>query len=160
MKIREATQNDYNEVWEIFYLVIKNGDVFVFDPKTPKEDMVKYWLSPDMHTFVLEENGEILGSYFLKANQVDLGSHIANGGYMTHPNALGKGIAKMMCEHSLQKAKELGFQAMQFNMVVSTNKAAIKIWKNYGFKTIGIIPKAFNHIKLGLQDALIMYREL
>lgn len=160
MKIRQATKNDYNSVWEIFINVVQTADTYVFSPNTKKEDLVKHWLAPYMHTFVVEEDSKIIGTYIIKPNQIDLGSHIANGSYMVHSNEQGKGIGKLMCEHSLIKAKELGYFAMQFNMVVSTNKSAINLWKKYGFKIIGTIPKGFNHVKLGLIDTFIMYREL
>ena len=160
MKIRLATNNDYNAVWDIFKRVIQSGDTYVFDPNTPKNNLAKHWFASYMHTFVLEQKGKITGTYIIKANQIDLGSHIANGSYMVHPNTQGKGIGKFLCEHSIKKATELGYQAMQFNIVVSTNKAAIRLWQNFGFKIIGTTPKGFNHTKLGLVDTLIMYREL
>ena len=103
---------------------------------------------------------KIFGTYIIKPNQIDLGSHIANCSYMVHPNAQGKGIGKLLCEHSITNAKQLGYQAIQFNLVISTNLGAIKLWEKYGFEIIGTIPKAFRHLKLGLVDAYIMYKEL
>ncbi len=160
MKIRLATVNDHDAIWEIFKHVISTKEVFVFLPDTPKEDIYTYWLSSTMHTYVLENEGKILGSYYLKPNQVGYGSHIANGGYMTHPAARGKGIGKLLCEHSITNAKALGFKAIQFNMVVSTNSIAVDLWKKYGFKIIGTIPEAFNHHQLGYVDAYIMYQKI
>jgi len=159
MIIRKAKQNDYDSVWEIFKEVIKTGDTYVFDPNTSKSDMQKYWFALNMHTYVLENEDKVLGTYFLRPNQVDLGNHIANGAYMVHPEAQNQGIGKKLCEHSLIQAKELGFKAMQFNFVVSANKYAVQLWKNYGFEVIGTIPKAFRHQKLGLVAVYIMYKE-
>jgi ribosomal protein S18 acetylase RimI-like enzyme len=113
-----------------------------------------------MDTYVLEENGEILGTYIIKPNQIDRGSHIANAAYMVHPKAQGKGIGNKLCEHSLAEAVKFGFMAMQFNLVVSTNETAIKLWKKNGFEIIGTIPDGFNHQTLGYVDAYIMYRKL
>lgn len=160
IEIRTATLNDYDAVWEIFSKVIQTGDTYVFHPNTPKDDLQKHWFASYMQTYVLEENGKILGTYILKQNQIDLGSHIANASYMVHPNTQGKGIGKKLCEHSLKTAKELGFKAMQFNSVISTNVAAINLWKNYGFKIIGTTPKGFKHQKLGYIDSYIMYKSL
>ncbi len=160
MEIRQATQNDNNAVWDIFKRVIQTGDTYVFDPNTNKEDLAKHWFATNMHTLVLEEKGIIIGTYIIKPNQIDLGSHIANGSYMVHPDFQRKGIGKLLCEHSLFRAKELGFLAMQFNVIVSTNKAAIKLWQKYDFKIIGTVPKGFKHLEFGLVDTLIMYREL
>jgi L-amino acid N-acyltransferase YncA len=160
MKIREATPKDYEAIWEIFKLVIKTGDTYVFHPETKKEDLSKHWFAPYMKTYIAEEHHEILGTYIIKPNQIDLGAHIANCSYMVHPKAQGKGIGKQLCEHSLENAKLLGYKAIQFNIVVSTNQAAIKLWQKYGFEIIGTIPKGFKHLTLGFVDAYIMFKEL
>ena len=160
MRIREATPKDYDAIWQIFKQVIKTGDTYVFNPETKKEDLSKHWFAPYMKTYIAEEHHEILGTYIIKPNQIDLGAHIANCSYMVHPKAQGKGIGKQLCEHSLENAKMLGYEAIQFNIVVSTNQAAIKLWQKYGFEIIGTIPKGFNHLKLGFVDAYIMFKEL
>ena len=160
INIRLATLQDYDNIWEIFQEVIKTRDTYVFDHETPKHKLNTYWFADYMHTYVAEINRNILGTYILKPNQVDLGSHIANGSYMVHPKAQGKSIGTAMCKHSLKEAKELGFRAIQFNSVVSTNTSAIHLWKKYGFSVIGTIPGGFNHQKLGYVDTLIMYKKL
>jgi GNAT superfamily N-acetyltransferase len=113
-----------------------------------------------MTTFVAEEGGKIIGTYIIKPNQIDLGNHIANCGYMVSSNEKGKGIGKKLCEHSIQFAKEKGFSGIQFNVVISTNKVAIELWKKYGFQIIGVTPKGFRHSNLGLIDTYIMFKEL
>lgn len=160
MNIRKAGSKDEEAIWEIFHQVISTGDTYVFDPATPKTDLKKLWMAEYMHTYVAEEKGEILGTYVFKANQMDIGSHIANGSYMVHPKAHGKGIGKLLCEHSLREAKKAGFYAMQFNLVVSTNAPAVHLWQKMGFEIISTIPGGFNHLKLGLVDAFVMYRRL
>jgi len=160
MIIREAAKQDYDAVWEIFSRVIRTGDTYVFNPETKKEDLSKHWFAPYMKTFVAEVSGRIVGTYIMKPNQIDLGSHVANCSYMVHPDDQGKGIGNALCEHSLKKAAQLGYRAIQFNIVVSTNTAAIRLWEKHGFRIIGTIPEGFNHKTLGLVDAYIMYREL
>ncbi len=160
MKIREATLKDYDAIWNIFKKVIKTGDTYVFDPQTPKTDLAKHWFTSYMKTYVVEEKNKILATYILKPNQIDLGSHICNCSYMVDPESFGKGLGKMMCEHSLENAKIMGYKAMQFNIVVSTNIPAIKLWEKYSFKIIGTIPKGYKHSSLGYVDAYIMYREI
>ena len=160
MIIREASQSDYEQVWEIFQYVIKTGNTYVYYPETKKEDLAKLWFAPNMKTYVAEENNRILGTYILKPNQIDLGSHVANCGYMVHPKAQGKGIGKALCEHSLNAAKEMGFKSMQFNMAVSTNEGAVRLWKKLGFRIIGTVPEGFMHISKGYVDAFIMFKEL
>lgn len=160
MEIREATSNDHNNIWEIFERVVRAGDTYVFHPETPREDLDKLWFAPSMKTYVAEEDGKILGTYFIKSNQIGLGSHVANCGYMVHPDAQGKGVGKLLCTHSLEIAKELKYKAIQFNIVVSTNHVAVNLWKKFGFVIIGTIPKGFRHLQLGYVDAYIMFREI
>ena len=160
MQIRQATEADYDAVWEIFEAVVKTGVTYVFSPQTSKQDFKKYWLADYMTTFVAVEEEKVLGTYIIKPNQIDLGSHIANCGYMVSPAARGKGIGKKLCEHSINFAKESGYLGIQFNFVVSTNVGAVRLWERCGFKIIGTIPKGFRHSKLGLVDAYIMFKEL
>ncbi|MFT2009708.1 N-acetyltransferase family protein [Pontibacter sp. 13R65] len=160
MIIRKATAADTAGVWEIFREVIQAGDTYVFDPATPQEDLQKHWFAPYMYTYVAEEGGHIIGTYILKPNQIDLGAHIANGSYMVHAGFRGRGVGEALCLHSLQEARQLGFRAMQFNIVVSTNTQAVKLWQKMGFSIIGTVPEAFQHQELGLVDAHIMYRKL
>lgn len=160
LNIREAANGDEAAIWDIFSNVIQTGDTHVFDPNTPRSALASHWLAPNMQTFVAEENGVILGSYFIKANQIDLGSHIANAGYIVHPKSQGRGIGSAMCEHSIAAAKAAGFRAMQFNIVVSTNSAAVALWKKFGFKIIGTTPRGFRHKTLGFVDTYIMYLDL
>ncbi len=157
--IRKASLEDYDSVWDIFHQVIQTRDTYVFDPDTPKADLLKHWFSPYMHTYVLEEERNILGTYILKPNQIDLGSHIANASYMVHSDAQGKGVGRKLGEHSLKMAKELGFLAIQFNIVISTNEPAIRLWKRLGFEIIGTTPNGFRSAD-GLVDTYIMYKSL
>ena len=160
MIIRAATTNDHDGIWEVFEQVIRAGDTYAFNPDTPKEDLPKLWFAPGMKVYVAEENGKILGTYFIKPNQPGLGAHIANCGYMVHPEARGRGLGKQLFDHSWQVAKESGYKGMQFNFVVSTNQAAVQLWQKLSFKIIGVIPKGFNHRQLGYVDAYIMFREI
>ncbi|MGW9686851.1 N-acetyltransferase family protein [Flagellimonas sp. 2504JD1-5] len=160
MNIRKAKETDFDKVWDIFSKVIKTGDTYLFNPNTPKKDLKKHWFAEYMETYVIEEREQILGTYIIKPNQIDLGNHIANCSYMVNPNVQGKGIGKKLCEHSLQIAKERGFEGIQFNIVVSTNKGAVELWKKYGFEIIGTTPNGFRHSELGLVDTYIMYKKL
>jgi L-amino acid N-acyltransferase YncA len=160
MTIRQATPADYDPIWDIFSIVIRSGDTYVFDPNTPKADLQKIWFGDHVHTFVAVEENNVVGSYRLRANQPDLGDHIANCGYIVSPLMRGKGIGKTLCAHSLETARQLGFLAMQFNYVVSTNTPAVRLWQQMGFEIIGTTPKSYRHSTLGLVDTFIMYREL
>lgn len=136
------------------------GDTYVYMPDTSKDELSDLWMAPYMNTYVAEVNDQIDGTYIMKPNFPGRGSHVANCSYMVHPSEQGQGIGKGMCKHSLQEAKRLGFAAMQFNLVVSTNKAAVHLWEKLGFSIVGTIPGAFNHQELGYVDAYIMYQSL
>jgi ribosomal protein S18 acetylase RimI-like enzyme len=125
-----------------------------------RESALTYWHSPGHEVFVAEDHGEIVGTYFLMANQKGGGAHVANCGYMTSPRATGRGVARAMCAHSLERARERGFRAMQFNFVVSSNERAVRLWQSFGFEIVGTLPKAFEHPTLGFVDAFVMYRQL
>ena len=158
--IRNATEADYNKVWEIIKEAISTGDTLVFDPGSSKEKMLAYWFKPGQHTYVATIDGRIAGTFFLKDNQPDLGSHIANAGYITASSAPGRGVGKAMGKFSLKEARRLGYRAMQFNIVVKSNEKAVALWQRLGFKIIGEIPEAFDHRQFGLTNAYIMYQKL
>jgi len=160
MEIRAATANDSDAIWKILEPVIRSGDTYTLPADMTREEALAYWNSPGHAVFVSEELGEILGTYYLRANQKGGGAHVANCGYMTAPWAVGRGVARAMCQHSLQVAKEQGFRAMQFNFVVSSNKRAVRLWESFGFEIVGRLPLAFEHPKLGPVDALVMFRQL
>jgi ribosomal protein S18 acetylase RimI-like enzyme len=147
-------------VWRIIESVIAGGDTYVFPPDSPEDEMLAYWFSPEKFVYVAEDDGEILGTYWIKANQPGLGSHVGNGAYMVSANAKGKGIGRMMAEHSIEEARRIGFRSIQFNFVVKSNEVAVKLWKSVGFEIIGEIPDAFDHKENGLTNAYIMYRKL
>ena len=160
IEIRKAQSQDQDEVWEIIRQVIAKGDTYVFSPDSPREKMLAYWFGEDKHTYVATIDNKVVGTFLIKDNQPDLGSHIANAAYMTSPAASGQGIGRTMGEFSLAEAKRLGYKAMQFNIVIASNKSAIGLWQKLGFTIIGEIPEAFDHKQLGLTNAFIMYRKL
>jgi GNAT superfamily N-acetyltransferase len=125
-----------------------------------REDALAYWTGPDRESFVAEVEGRIVGTYYLRANQQGGGAHIANCGYVTAADATGKGVARQMCEHSLDHARRRGFRAMQFNLVVETNERAVHLWQSLGFDALALLPGAFRHPRLGYVNALVMIRQL
>ena len=160
IKITPATEKDFAEIWRIFQSVIVKGDTYVNRAETTKDEARAKWMSKSAKTFIAKIDGKILGAYLLKPNQVDRGSHIGNASYIVDENCRGLGVGKALALHSIHFAKEAGYKAIQFNFVVSTNSAAIKLWQSVGFRIIGTIPQAFNHKDLGYVDAYIMFREL
>ena len=160
MLIRPAADADSDAIWAIMEPIIRAGETYTLPRDMNKASALVYWLSAEHEVFVAEENGEIVGTYFLQANQQGGGGHVANCGYMTAVTATGRGVARAMCEHSLGRARSRGFRAMQFNFVISTNDRAVKLWQSFAFQIVGTLPKAFLHPTLGYVDAFIMYRDL
>lgn len=158
--IRQATEADWPAIWAMFREVVARGDVFAYDEHTTEEVARKLWFDPPSTCYVAEEEGTIVGTYFVRPNQPGRGGHVANAGYMVAPAARGKGIASELCEHSLEVARELGFTAMQYNFVIAANAAALRVWEKCGFAVVGRLPDAFRHRELELVDVLVMYRAL
>ena len=160
MLIRPARAAESGAIWAIIEPVIRAGETYALPRDMSQSDALAYWLGPDRETFVAEIDGHILGTYYLRANQLGGGDHVANCGYVTAGHATGRGIARQMCEHSLDQARARGFRAMQFNFVVASNERAVRLWQRLGFAIVGRVPEAFAHPRLGFVDALVMHRML
>jgi L-amino acid N-acyltransferase YncA len=160
MVIRPAEARDGDAIWEIMKPILRAGETYTLPRDMDKQAALAYWQSAEHEVFVAEENGGIVGTYFLQANQQGGGGHVANCGYMTAVSATGRGMARAMCTHSLDRARARGFRAMQFNFVVSTKERAVRLWEGLEFEIVGRLPKAFLHPTLGYVDAYVMYRDL
>lgn len=158
--VRAAGVADTGAIWEILEPTIRGGETYTLPRDMSREAALAYWFSTGHEVFVAEEDGQVIGTYFLHANQKGGGSHVANCGYITAARATGRGVARAMCGHSLEHAKARGFRAMQFNFVVSTNQRAVRLWQSFGFEIAGRLPGAFLHPTKGYVDALVMYRDL
>jgi ribosomal protein S18 acetylase RimI-like enzyme len=160
MNIRLLRQDDDDELWAILEPVIRAGETYALPRDMTRVAALRYWTAPDKRVFVAEDNGRIAGTYYLRANQRGCGDHVGNCGYMVAQHATGRGVGRALCAHSIEQARRAGFSALQFNFVVSTNAGAVRLWQSHGFEIVGRLPKAFRHPRLGLVDALVMYRNL
>lgn len=160
MLIRSAEPADVAAIWAILEPVIRAGETYTLDRDMGEGDAIAYWFGADKEVFVAEEDGIVLGTYYLRANQAGGGSHVCNAGYMTAAAATGRGVARTMALHSIAHAKARGFRAMQFNFVVSNNVRAVGLWQSLGFEVVGRLPGAFDHPAGGFVDALVMFRAL
>ena len=168
LNIRDATDSDLDPIWEIFREVITAGETYPLDPNTSREDALAYWYQRDAHVYVAEldrlkrssseEASQIVGSYTLHANQSGGGGHVANAGFIVASSERGQGIGRAMGEHCLKEARRLGFRAMQFNFVISTNESAVKLWQDLGMKIVGTLPGGFRHPRRGYVDVYVMYQ--
>jgi L-amino acid N-acyltransferase YncA len=160
MVVRPAAQGDAQAILTIIEPVIRAGETYAINRDISDEEALRYWMGSDKETFVAEDEGVIVGTYYIRPNQAGGGNHVCNCGYMTAAAATGKGVARSMCVHSLDYARSRGYKAMQFNLVVSTNARAVRLWQSLGFDIVGRLPGAFAHPGEGLVDAYVMFQTL
>jgi ribosomal protein S18 acetylase RimI-like enzyme len=161
MEIRKYRESDWGQIWRIVEPVFRAGETYPFSADITEQEAYNAWVEVPKETYIAEsDTNEILGTYYIKANQPGLGAHVCNCGYIVSEALRGQGVASRMCEHSQLVAVEMGFRAMQYNLVVSTNEGAIHLWKKLGFRVIGVLPEAFNSKSAGYVDALVMYKIL
>ncbi|MBI3899427.1 MAG: GNAT family N-acetyltransferase [Gammaproteobacteria bacterium] len=159
--IRAFEESDWPQLWKLIAPVFRAGETYAFSPDITEVETRKVWVETPSATYVAEAvDGSVVGTYYLKPNQPGLGSHVCNCGYIVGKNARGNGVASLMCEHSQREARRFGFRAMQFNLVVSTNEGAVRLWKKLGFEVVGTLPSGFKHSKLGYVDAFVMHKQL
>lgn len=158
--IRPAQAADLHQIWNLWKEIMEQKIYYPYDSTYTKKDIEKSWINLNNRCYVAEQSNQIIGAYILKDNQPGYGKHIANAAYMVDNKARGKGLGKKLCAHSVLSAKEAGYRGMQFNLVVSTNTGAIKVWLSEGFEIIGTIPEGFYHVKKGYVDAHIFYKNL
>ena len=165
MKIRRATSSDHDNIWALAKPVFRAGETYPVPRDVLRQDGLAYWLSPDKTLFVAEDEtkagpNKLVGLYYIKPNTGGGGNHICNCGYITLASERGKGIARKLCAHSLAFAKESGYRGMQYNLVISTNDAAVHLWKKMGFDIVGTLPGVFTHPGRGDVDAYVMFQAL
>jgi ribosomal protein S18 acetylase RimI-like enzyme len=158
--IRPAAQADDDAIWQVIAPVLRAGETYPQPRDISRADALAYWRAADHEVFVAEDDERIVGSYYLRANNRGGGSHVANCGYIVAPDSRGRGVARAMCAHSLARARERGFAAMQFNFVISSNERAVRLWQSFGFVIVGTLPGAFVHPARGAVDAYVMCRNL
>ncbi|WP_158809140.1 GNAT family N-acetyltransferase [Beijerinckia sp. L45] len=160
MLIRPALAADADAIWRIIGPTIRAGETYALDRDLGAAAALAYWMGADGDTFVVEADGAVLGTYYIRPNQQGGGRHVCNCGFMTSAAAAGRGVARLMYEHAAAHARSQGYRAMQFNFVVSTNLRAVRLWQSLGFAIVGRLPGAFLHPSEGFVDALVMFKTL
>ena len=134
VRIRLAEQRDGDAIAEILSAVIATGESFAAEPGTAAEAALADWTAPPAAVFVAEAEGRVVGTYLIDPNQEGLGSHVAHGSFAVSPDARGLGVGRAMGEHAIAEARERGYRAMQFNLVVATNEGAVALWRSLGLR--------------------------
>jgi L-amino acid N-acyltransferase YncA len=161
LQIRPYSAADWPVVWALLEPVFRAGETFPHDPAITEEGAQVAWVKRNQAVMVaVDPAGAVVGTYYLRPNSLALGAHVANAGYVVAEQCRRQGVGSRLCQHSLQAARRLGFRAMQFNLVVSTNAAGIRCWQRNGFQLVGTLPGAFRHKQLGYVDALVMFQGL
>ncbi|WP_210493923.1 GNAT family N-acetyltransferase [Patulibacter sp. SYSU D01012] len=160
LRIRPYAPGDADALWRILHAVFATGETYAYPPDLPREEALTGWTAPPARAWVAERDGAVVGSSRVMPNQPGQGAHVANGSFVVDPAAAGGGIGRALGVHALRAAAELGYRAMQFNLVVSTNRRAIALWESLGFATVGRLPGAFRLRGEEEVDALVMYRRL
>lgn len=160
LNVRPAVPANDDAIWAILEPAFRAGETYPIPRDISRSEALAYWRTPGHSVFVAEDDGRIVGTYYLRANQRGGGTHVCNCGYIVAPGQTGRGVARAMCEHSLGIARERGFAAMQFNFVVASNERAVRLWQSCGFQIVGTLPGVFKHPARGLVDAYVMHRML
>lgn len=158
--LRPVNDADHPALWSMLEPVFRAGDTYAIDPGISRADALHWWCGGAHRAYLAEDGARALGSYYLCPNQGGGGAHVCNCGFVTAPDAQGRGVARTMLAHALEGARAAGFRAMQFNFVVETNTRAIALWQAHRFEIVGRLPGAFVHPRQGDVDALVMYRRL
>lgn len=153
-------QKDEEALYEIFQEVVNSGSQFPYECSSLEEFHRQFFI-PKGQVYVCHSlDGKVIGGFYLRANYSGRSSHIANAAYMIRHTYRGKGLGSLLIKASLHFAKDLGFQAMQFNMVLSQNALAIKLYEKLGFSIVGVIPQAVRNPSGNFQDGYVMHRKI
>lgn len=162
ISIRTATRNDFENVYALFQNILSEGGTYSYSPEEmTRERSLQYWMeATGTLCTIAEDNGVFAGCSAIRPNRTGRAHHVANASFIVHPDHRGKGVGSVLGEYTINLARTQGYKDMQYNFVVSTNEAAVKLWKSLGFIIVGTLPKGFNHATKGLVDVYIMHRVL
>ncbi len=161
MLVREATAEDWPAIWSFMREIVRAGDTFTYDDDMGEEAARASWMADDRHvTVAVADDGAIVGSAAVYANQRGPGAHVASASYMVDPQRWGEGTGRALVEASIAWARERGFRGMQFNAVVETNENAVALYRSLGFEIVGTIPGGFHHPTAGYVGLHVMFLAL
>ena len=161
MRIRTAVAEDWPQIWPFLHKIVTAGETYTLDRDLTEPDARALWmLAPPGRTLVAVEGETVVGTAKVARNHAGPAAHIANASFLVDPAYAGRGIGRALGERVLAEARDLGFTAMQFNAVVSTNTPAVRLWTSLGFEVVATLPGGYHHATEGPVGLHIMYREL
>jgi GNAT superfamily N-acetyltransferase len=153
-ELSPAVAGDHDELFAAYAKIVDSGAGFPHEPPLSREAFVEYWIAHSSAVWIARVGGRLVGAYYVKPNFVGKASHISNAGYFVLESHRGQGLGRRLVEHSLQEARRLGFDAMQFNLVFASNPAR-QMYRQLGFLEVGRIPAAVDG-----EDAVVYWRSL
>ncbi len=161
MEIREATDDDWPQIWPFFRDIVRAGETYTYDPDVTCEQAQALWMEvPPGRTAVAVEGGVVLGSAKMGPNRPGRGAHIGTASFMVGPAARGKGAGRALAEDMVAWHRAQGYRGIQFNAVVETNTVAVALWQSLGFEVVGTVPGAFAHPTQGYVGLHVMFLPL
>jgi L-amino acid N-acyltransferase YncA len=162
VRIRAATDDDWPAIWAFMRDIVAAGETFVWDRDTGEDEARSMWMHrpPGRTVVAVDDDGTVVGTAETHPNNGGPGAHVANAGFMVHPDRAGRGIGRALGAHVVDQARADGYRAMQFNAVVEANQRAVALWRSLGFDVLATIPGAFAHPTEGYVGLHVMYRRL
>jgi L-amino acid N-acyltransferase YncA len=162
MEIRDAVPADWPKIWPFLRDIVRAGETYTWPRDESEEDSRRSWMATALpnRTLVAVEGDTVLGTAKMGPNHRGPAAHIANASFMVSPEHGGKGVGRALGEYVLTQARADGFRAMQFNAVVETNTAAVRLWQSLGFEIIATLPEGYHHATKGYVGLHIMFRRL
>ncbi|HQR26070.1 MAG TPA: GNAT family N-acetyltransferase [Nocardioides sp.] len=160
-RIRVAEHRDWPAIWPFFRQIVQEGETYAYPADLTSDQARALWLEPPpAHAVVLEDEGRVVGSARMGPNRPGRGAHIGTASFMVDPAAQGRGVGRELAEWVVEWHRREGFRGIQFNAVVETNTAAVRLWQALGFRTIGTVPGAFRSARHGYVGLQVMFLDL
>ncbi|WP_308701013.1 MULTISPECIES: GNAT family N-acetyltransferase [Isoptericola] len=161
LEIRTATDADWPLLWPVVEAVVRAGETYAYPLDLTSGQACELWMErPPGRTVVAVEAGVVLGTAKMGPNRPGHGDHVGTASFMVAEAARGRGVGRALAEHVVDRLRAEGYRGIQFNAVVESNTAAVRLWRSLGFEIVGTVPGAFRSPAHGEVGLHVMYRSL